>query len=242
MHASLVWLMAKEPIKLKIIKPSSSYASCSPRLSTKYGESSWFDELLGYLILRFRPIETRILNTFRYVELQSRNAATFSYEFSSVIRDIGSSFSSILDRLVRKTTEEPLDRNLNITDYLKFLVKEVEDIESISAQLNSPFSRNFVLPFEGIRKWIKNPTLWNWWDAYNKLKHLEIDNYRYGSLTNVIYGMGSLAILYCLMDKYRRAEGRLFSLIGERRPIANVKMALFPKQPKENGGAGGSGA
>lgn len=232
--------MVKEPIKLEIVK--SRFAYCKPQLSTKYGEIDWFKELLGYLMLRFHPIETRTLNAFRYVELAPRNAATFSYEFSSITRDIGSSFSSILDKLVRKTTEEQLDRKLNITDYLKFLVKEVEDIESISAQLNSPFRLNLVLPFEGIRKWIKDPTLWNWWDAYNKVKHLEIDNYRYGSLTNVIYGMGSLAILYCLMDKYRRAQGRLFSRIGKRSDIGIARKTLFPKQPKENVEAGGSRA
>lgn len=228
--------MAKAPIQLEVIKSSSGYSYCEPQLQSKYGKNDWFEKLLGYLILRFPSIETRILNTFRYVELAPRNAATFSYEFSSIVRDIGSSFSSILDRLVRKTAKKPLDRHLDIIDYLEFLVKEVKGIELIGAQLNSPFYLNLVLPFDGIEEWIEKHSLPNWWDAYNKLKHLEIDNYPHGSLSNVIYGMGSLAILYGLMDKYRRAQGELFSLIGQFKPVEAVKMTLFPKQPQEKEG------
>lgn len=210
----------------------TSYSSCKPQLHSKYGENEWFSEILGYLIVRFHPIEARILNTFRYVELQPRNAATFSYEFGSIIRDIGSTFGSILDKLVRKTTTEPLDKYLDIVAYLEFLLREVKDIELVGAQLDSPFRLNLILPFEDIKECVKKPNLWHWWDAYNNLKHSEIDNYRDGSLANVIYGMGSLAILYALMDRYRRAEGRLFAYIGDFRPIEMVRMALFPKKPE----------
>jgi len=217
--------MATEPEKLKVIKPSISYSSCRPQLHSKYGKNDWFDELLGYLTFRFPSIETRILNTFRYVELAPRNAATFSYEFASITRDIGSTFGSILDKLVRNTTTEPKDI-YDIRDYRRFLADEVEEVETISVQLNSPFLLNRILPFENVGN-IKRKL--NWWVAYNNLKHSEIDNYEDGSLTNVIYGMGSLAILYTLMHPYRRAEGRLFNLIGYSKPIEMVRKALFPK-------------
>jgi len=176
-------------------------------------------------MIRFHPIETRILNTFRYVELQSRNKDAFSYEFGSIIRDIGSTFSSLLDKLARNTTTKP-KAVYDIMDYRKFLADEVEDVGLIGAQLGSPFRLNLILPYENIGDMT---TRLNWWDAYNNLKHSEIDNFQDGSLTNVIYGMGSLAILYALMDRYRRAEGRLFTLIGIFNPIEMVKKALFPK-------------
>jgi|GEM_PF-1195703 len=207
------------------MRSHTSYRSCKPQLYSKYGTNDWFNELLGYLMIRFHPIETRILNTFRYVELQPRNKDTFSYEFGSLIRDIGSTFSSLLDKLVRNTATKPKDV-YDIMDYRKFLADEVEDVELIGAQLNSPFRLNLILPFEKIGD---VTTRLNWWDAYNKLKHSEIDNFQDGSLTNAIYGMGSLAILYALMSRYRRAEGRLFTQIGHFRPIEIVKKALFPE-------------
>lgn len=199
-----------------------SFRSCGTALHSKYGAEAWFGETLGYLQLRYHPIEARIIDTFRYVELAPRNKSTFSYEYGSIIRDIGSVFASVLDRFVRSTHGKG---DYDIMDYRNFLADEITDIELIAAQLRTPFTSNFVLPFEEIRD---TKSRLDWWDAYNNLKHSDIENFQDGCLTNVVYGMTSLAILYSLMATLPIRE-QLFSLIGYFKPIDAIKKYSFPK-------------
>ena len=46
--------------------------------------------------------------SFRYVECDRDNSYTFSYEFGSILRDIGSIFGSVLDTLVRNSENRKL--------------------------------------------------------------------------------------------------------------------------------------
>lgn len=104
-------------------------------------------------------------------------------------------------------------------------IRETKDIELIGVQLNSAFKHNLLLPFDNIKD---TTTRLNWWDAYNNLKHSEMQNYQDGCLTNVLYGMASLAVLYALMSK-GRGKSRLFTQIGYFTPLETVRTALFPK-------------
>lgn len=209
----------------EILRSYTGYSYCKAELHTKYAKNPWFLVALGYLSIRYHPIETRILDTLRYVELAPSNGTVFSYEFGSIIRDVGSTFSSVLDKMVRNATAKPAKR-YDIRDYREFLIKEVENIDSVAAKLATPFTRNLVLPFSDIKN---GDTKLRWWDAYNNLKHSEIDNLKDGCLSNVVYGIASLAILYTLMHPGRRAEGRLFPLIGFIKPLENLGPFTFPK-------------
>lgn len=212
-------------IRVKVKQLPKSYSYCKPELHTKYGKNPWFLEALGYLSIRYHPIQTRILDTLRYVELAPLNGTAFSYEFGSIIRDVGSTFSSVLDKMVKNTTTKVAKRH-DIRDYLEFLIKEVENIEEVAVQLATPFTRNLIIPFSDIKK---DENRLKWWDAYNNLKHSEIDNFKDGCLSNTFYGMASLAILYTLMHPKRRAEGILFPLIGFFKPMESLGPIIFPK-------------
>lgn len=202
-----------------------SYASCKAELQIKYGKNAWFNQTLGYLSIRYHPIEARILDALRYVELAPGNATTFSYEFSSIIKDIGSTFSSVLDKMVKNTSAKPA-KSYDIRDYRNFLINEVRNIDSIGVRLATPFTRFIVLPFADIKH---HKTRLKWWGAYNNLKHSEMDNIKDACLSNVVYTMASLAILYTLMHESRRAEGRLFYLIGFFEPRDKLEPVIFPK-------------
>lgn len=223
------------------MKTYSHYEGCPHQLQKKYKDNDWFNGVLGYFFIRYYPIETRVLDAMRYVELAPANASTFSYEFGSILRDIGSTFSSILDKIVRNTREKP-KIEFNISDYLKFLIREVDDIELLGAQLRCPYSKNMVFPFNQIKH---KDSLWKdkllWWQPYNNLKHSEIDNLPDGSLSNIVYGMASLAILYDLVSPYGLTS-KLFLKIGYFKPMERVTSFLFPsyfrisipmKQPKK---------
>jgi hypothetical protein len=202
----------------------TSFSTCGEVLNTKYGKNSWFKQTSGYLSIRYHPIEDRILDALRYVELAPTNASTFSYEFSSTVKDIGGTFGSVLDKLVRNTSRKQA-QEYDMGDYRDFLISEVEKIDSIGTRLNSAFEGYMVLPFANIKK----QASLQWWKAYNNLKHSEMDSIVDGCLSNVVYGMASLAILYCLMGGRSQAEGRLFYLIGFFEPLDKLEPHMFPK-------------
>lgn len=203
----------------------TSFASLQHKLHSKYSEYNWFNGVNGYLFLRFHPIERRVLETLRYVELHPENINTFSYEFGSILRDIGSAFGSVLDEFVRNTASE-IKKEYNIRDYLEFLVSEIKDIEEIGVELKTPFTSNLVLPFDDIGNADKQLV---WWNAYNNVIHSDIKSYQDASLGNVILGITSLAILYVMIIRGRRPEGGLFWNIGYFKPIGQVKKFLFVK-------------
>jgi hypothetical protein len=216
--------------EIEEIRGYSRYSSCKAELYEKYAKNSWFNEALGYLSIRYYPIERRVLETLRYVELAPSNASTFSFEYGSIIRDVGSTFSSVLDKLVRNTATKPEGRDYDIREYRKFLTGETENIDSITCQLATPFKQNLVIPFSDITNGMARI---KWWEAYNDLKHSEIDNIQKGCLSNVIYSVSSLAVLYTLMT-HRPAEGRLFPLIGYFKPLDKLGPFVFPES-KEAG-------
>jgi hypothetical protein len=209
--------------------PYSSYSALNPQLHTKYGNNPWYGSPFGYLFHRYRQIEGRVVETSRYVEIESDNKGTFSYEFGSILRDIGSAFSSVMDCLVDNTSRNHQDE-YTIDDYTRLLIDEVEDVSLIGLVLTIPFKNNFLLPFEGIIANTPPRTKLPWWQPYTKLKHSEIAYHKSGCLSNVIDGIATLAILYLLMDPHRRLlrESRLFYQgCGYYQPLDQAKKALF---------------
>lgn len=162
--------------------------SLSPILEKKYGNQDWFSHIQSYLINRHDQIQQRLLTSFRYVECHPRNAATFSYEYASLLRDIGSVFSSFLDSIIKLSSFKK--GKLNINDYCEFLMNEVDFIEEICAEINAEYDQRYLFPFHCIKKF--NP---HWWRAYNNVKHSDIENLQDGCLGNVLYGFASLSIL-----------------------------------------------
>lgn len=193
----------------------------------KYGKKPWFAGIIGYASIRYPPVETRIYDTLRYVELSPDNASTFSYELGSALRDIGGIFGSLLDTFVKNTTQKTGE--CDISDYLKFLNSEVSGIERIGAELFCPFQKRMVFPFSKIKdEKIRPKERMNWWTPHNNLKHSGINNLPDGSLSNVVYGITSLAIL-CKLIYPRAFNSRLFTYaIGYFRPEETVVAYSFP--------------
>ena len=177
-------------------------------LYEKYHREEWFDEIVDYLHNRYWPIQERFFATFRYVDLHPRNASVFSYEYASLLRDIGSVFSSALESLVREVSSDTRDR-YDIMDYRRFLVNEVQNIENVSVELQVDVERNILTPFHGISDPSKRIS---WWDAYNSVKHSDIHRFEDGCLSNVLYGFASIAVIYQLV--HETGPGQRAFLIG----------------------------
>lgn len=170
-------------------KPWSYHAD---PLQQYYGD--WLNEIRDYLELRYPPIVNRLINVFRYVDLHPVNNDTFSYEFASILRDIGSVFTSVLDSFVKGVGKEPKYLKYHdIRDYRDFLLEEFHDLTKISAILNVDFDQKLVFAFKGFNKKNVNSV---WWRAYNNVKHSDIEHLKDGCLSNVIYAFSALTMLY----------------------------------------------
>jgi len=115
----------------------------------------------NYLETSYPPINSRIKEIFRYVELDPLNHNTFSYEFSSTLRDIGSVFGSVIEESLTNIGIKPFrGRKYDIIDYSRFLNSEINDLKIIGLKIKSNFEEKYVYPFTGFNE---NEVKSKWW-------------------------------------------------------------------------------
>jgi hypothetical protein len=199
-------------------------------INDKYGKEDWFGEIVSYLLQRYSSIEDRILETFRFVACNSGNRHAFSYEYASILRDAGSVFGSVMDRLIRKT--EMVSGQLDIRNYRKWLMEldipehrdRIRKIYSVSVDINYPLQEKVLLPF---RQFSDDKKRLDWWEAYNDVKHSDIDKFHAGNFENALNSVAALSILLALSMCGR--EGRLLVNPGLYEPEEYLQSLLFFK-------------
>lgn len=201
------------------------------QLEEKYRSEKWFTEITNYLHSRYWAIKERFLNSFRYVDVHPLNASTFSYEYASLLRDVGSVYSSVMDSLVRKGNLANKEM-YNILNYRHFLSEEIENLENICAELRANYNRRFLELFRGYND---PSTRISWWDAYNAVKHSDIASLNLGCQCHVLYGFTTISTIYQLISKEGRDE-QLFSLGFHRDWSVDrttfLKEYVFPINPE----------
>ena len=200
----------------------------------KHRAQEWHKEITKYLIRRYSPIVNRINNTIRYVEIDPVNYLTFSYEYASLLRDIGGSFSSIMDSFLKGLNIKPKYGGLyNVLDYRDFLFNKIEDFDRVGVILSNTVKENMIFPFEDFVE--KKKITAEWWKAYNDVKHTEIYSLQKGCLSNVLYGFSALTILFdsLILSKLFKPQilsestGNIISHISMFQ--RNVIYQVFPK-------------
>lgn len=218
-----------------------NYARLNNIFEQKWGTEPWFKDIVPYMISRYFSIEERLIDTFRYVEPHPNNRLTFSYEYSSILRDTGSVFDSIMRRLLEGIQYPFSRKEYNIIDYRKFLGEYIVPlqvsfniplkIESVAVGLNSFSATRFLMPFSSLendfKKSEKDYDKIDWWNAYNNVKHSDIDRITDGNLVNCLNSVAALGILHVLMNQMSGARIGLFSEVGLFEPIDFVKKLLL---------------
>lgn len=156
----------------------------------KYSSQGWFSESIGYLLSRRIFIQNRLVYTFRYIDLDENNSKTFSYEYASILRDIGSVFSSVMHAYIVGSTGKA--KKTDINDYRKLLLDATPNIHNYSVALRPHKAIATIIPLSSFKSHDGIPM---WWTAYNKIKHSEYDSYRSGNLGNSINALAALKIL-----------------------------------------------
>ena len=196
-------------------------------LWNKYKGQGWFEAVASYSAARFIVVESRFLIASRYVDVQTDNAKTFSYEFASILRDSGSIFSSVMDALVRGSNTIAKGET-NFGDYRVYLKTEIPDIQGRTIQVRPCFPEGMLVPFEALGESSSTP---EWWNAYNRIKHSEYDEFRSGNLENCLTALSALALLGFFMSWF--VSDPLFVNVGivypEKSNVISPEKRLFPK-------------
>lgn len=152
---------------------------------SKISSAEWFPALKSYLDNRFDAIYERYLETFRYVSPHPLNKSAFSYEYSSILRDVGSVFDTVMKKII---DEEETHYDRNIGGQLKYLRDNMRDFENYRVRFN--YSRKYLFPFELNKNGIPE-----WWNHYNSVKHDDMDSFSSGCFQYVTVGMAALYVL-----------------------------------------------
>jgi hypothetical protein len=179
-------------------------------LTSRFRGTDWFPRVVRYWKARFLPIEARLENTFRYVEMSAQNRSTFSYEYASILRDCGSVFGSVVDVFVRNSRNESRPKQYTFAHYRKFLTEQVPNIHEQTVEVRVLFPHGIIFPFENLENEDGVP---KWWNGYNKVKHNEMGGFSEGNLENCIHALGALALLGHAMNA--KVDESLFVYIGD---------------------------
>ena len=190
----------------------------------KYQNEAWYLPISEHVTKRYSEIERNFLETFPMVTPDTSNRNTHSPVFSRIIKDVASTFGSIIQEFIKCSSESYED---SISGYLK-LVKECDpDIENRSVLFR--FNGKTLLPF---KKSSKDDPIPTWWHACNKLKHEEIAYCQKGNLENALNAIAALAILGKIISPSFFVSTSMFSNLGIAYPVTAIDVSnerlLFP--------------
>ena len=130
--------------------------------------------------------EDKFVKSLSYVELCEENYGTYSIEFVSQLREIGSE----IDIIMKEICEFGQTERKTITDYAPRIFELYPNIKN--QVVNGKALK--IKPFEN---WCSSRPAKSlvWWDAYNSVKHGRIENFSFAKMGNVFNALGALFIL-----------------------------------------------
>ena len=134
----------------------------------------------------YKLLEKSFVEIMTYVELDTRNYDTFSYEFVRQLQGIGAEIDSVMKVICGFNSS---DRK-NTNDYCPIILGKYTDITT-----NEINVQNIVIkPFENWNA--QNPTSsLFWYEAYNEIKHGRTGDFTKANLKNVLYALAGLYLL-----------------------------------------------
>ncbi len=177
---------------------------------SEYLAFDWYDNLKRYIVKNYFYQEERFIQTFRYVELNEKNSDVFSMEFSSILRDVGSIFSSTMEEIFKQNNPNKTNQP-NISHFRKILLDHVHQISGqlVYVKPLKHTSKYVIFPYSAFKNSNTKP---EWWEAYNKVKHGDIHSYELGNLKNTIIALAATFLL--LGNLHNRNKSELFDNYG----------------------------
>lgn len=207
-------------------------------LGTYYNQPK-FEYAREYVLRRYNYLEDRFIGTFRYIDPHPRNSYCFSPEFSSILVDSGRMFSSIMDAIYKgiefskiKQPKRDFDKvgkieesQPNFTQFRKILLEKTYLINCQSVQFKL-FNNKLIFPFTALDNEKGTP---NWWEAFNKIKHIDIFHYPEGNFKNTLSSIAGVYLVAVFLSDNMLTQSKVFDYwgIGDGIKKSEVKERKF---------------
>ena len=163
-------------------------------------------------------LESKFIDSTRYVELDSDNYTTYSIDFANQIITIGSE----LDVFFKVASDLNLSDKKTIKDYYNKISNKYSDIKNQKVTILN--KKDMVLqPF---KKWNENfPGELDCWKSYNNIKHNRVLKFKESKLENALNILAALFILemYYFKTIFENNE----SEIDEKYDVPEIGSNLF---------------
>ncbi len=168
----------------------------------------------------FIAIERNIETLSRYIEFTEDNFNTYSIELAHILLSASSEVDVVLKQICNLLGSPKCE---NITHYREAMMEHEIGQRFANEEINiSRFDLRYS-PFDNWNKGVKP----DWWDAYNKVKHMRNDHFFRASLKNTLNSVGALllAIIYFYKLDFSAKENSEVSFadtIVRLRPMSTI--------------------
>lgn len=143
----------------------------------------------------FIALEDELANSFNYIEPEQDNLKCYGAKYASLLNSICIEFESLSRILIQTVAPKTVVSNIaDIKQHLFRLFPKIGDVEVTICR-----TRETKTPF---KDWTTGQKF-KWWDAYSKLKHSRIKNYKAANLDNVFEAMCALLVIIIYLSGYR---------------------------------------
>lgn len=140
-----------------------------------------------YFLTLCEDLET----TFRYVDLDPRNYATYSIEFTRLLLSIGSEVDVVAKMVCASIVPDKEPRNID--QYRAIILSHYPTIPEIEVTVRR--GGLSILPWKDWKQ-NENPS---WWKAYNNVKHHRDAHFTDANLENTLNSLAGLCALVCYL-------------------------------------------
>ena len=131
----------------------------------------------------YQHIESKFMNVSSFVYFDQSNFNVYSYEFVSLLQNIGAE----IDVLFKQICGYPSERNKNMNNYKRDVLHSYPNIKD--EKVNVSYFDIQIQPFGELETSMK------WWKSYNLIKHDRLVNISEANLENILSALAALFLL-----------------------------------------------
>ncbi len=150
----------------------------------------------------YRNLENDLVDVTRYVALEKENGRTYSEKMAQLLQLVGSTVDSLFNEM---RTSPSLAKEKGVADlqqnpepnigHYREVYEPIYQLSTVGVLATHGLTNyGTIRPFDPFLPKQYPP----WWDAYNDIKHGFFENWRKGTLDNLVHAVGALFALNVL--------------------------------------------
>lgn len=136
--------------------------------------------------------EQQFKSTERFAYVSKKCSKTYSFAYANLLMNICSDFESLIRAYFNKENSDPID-----IDKIIDLIQSDKDLSAIFSESCHYQKTDYgtLTPFQIKTNQKYHTQSFEWWRAYNQIKHNKVSSMAYGNQVNVLNALGALYIL-----------------------------------------------